>query len=67
MSKIKFLLVASLVFSMFTISCDSDSNDIEINEVEAPTNLEVSAQIVGATSVNSFGNGSGQVIFSATA
>ena len=62
MNKIKYLLV---VFSILIFSCESE--DYELGDIIAPTNLVITADIIGADSENPYGDGSGQVNFTATA
>ena len=62
MNKIKYLL---LIFSLFIFSCESE--DYELGDIIPPENLVISADIIGADSENPYGDGSGQVNFTATA
>ncbi|WP_159799361.1 family 16 glycosylhydrolase [Flavobacterium sp. MK4S-17] len=55
-----------LALFLFAISCQED--DVTFGNITAPTNLEVTYEIVGADGgANEFGDGSGKVNFKATA
>jgi len=62
MNKIKYLLI---VFSLFIFSCESE--DYELGNIIPPENLVISADIIGEDSENPYGDGSGQVNFTAFA
>lgn len=62
MNNIKYLLI---VFSLLIFSCETE--DYELGDIIAPSNLVITADIVGADSENPYGDGSGQVNFTATA
>lgn len=61
----KQFLPILLVAALFFIGCDKD--EPSIGDIIAPSELEVSATIVGADAENPFGDGSGLVNFSASA
>jgi len=61
--KIKNLLIIILTMSIF--SCQED--DQQFGEVVEPSNLTIEAEILGADEDNPNGDGSGEVIFSASA
>jgi hypothetical protein len=58
---IGFFLAAMLLFS----SCSNDAN-YSFGDIIAPSNVQITAEIVGADANNPFGDGSGTVNFSAT-
>ncbi len=62
MKNIKYLLIA---FSLLIFSCESE--DYELGDIVPPENLLISANIIGADSENPYGDGSGQVNFTASA
>lgn len=64
MKKIKVLIFSFLVLALAT-SCQED--DLEFGPITAPTNIQVTADIVGSDAANPNGDGSGVVNFSATA
>ncbi|WP_229731884.1 glycoside hydrolase family 16 protein [Psychroflexus planctonicus] len=55
----------STLMLVFLTSCVDD--DYNFGEIQAPTNLQISAEVVGATEEEPFGDGSGRVNFVATA
>ena len=57
------IVLLSLVF--MTFSCQDD--DTSVGDIIAPSNLVVTAEIVGADEANPYGDGSGSVIFSMSA
>lgn len=61
--------IFKIIFSIFLlatcVSCVDD--DFDFGELNNPTNLSVSTQIVGQTEENPFGDGSGEVVFNASA
>lgn len=67
MNQIKknILIAFSLLLLVFVISCQED--DHEFGDIIAPSNLSITAEIVGQDNANPDGDGSGQVIFTATA
>lgn len=63
---IKYVIVSLLlVFFGFLTGCQDDDN--EFGAIEAPSNLQIEHTIVNADAENEFGDGSGQVTFTATA
>ena len=62
MNRIKYLL---LILSLFIFSCESE--DYELGDIVPPSDLVISADIVGANADNPYGDGSGQVNFTASA
>ncbi len=66
MKKYNLILFLSVFGIMFiTNSCQTDEYDL--GELVAPTNVTVSYEIVGANAENPYGDGSGMVNFTATA
>ncbi len=65
MKNLKINLLFILALSLFTFSCQED--DAEFGEITAPTNLQISAEIIGVDANNPNGDGSGMVILTATA
>lgn len=66
MKKYNLILFLSLLGILFiTNSCQTDEYDL--GELVAPTNVTVSYEIVGANAENPYGDGSGMVNFTATA
>ena len=63
MKRINFLLIVLSLF-IYT-SCEQE--DYEFGDILSPTNLTISAAIQGADADNPYGDGSGYVIFTATA
>jgi hypothetical protein len=63
--KKKILIALSLLFIVFVISCQED--DHEFGDIIPPSNLNITAEIIGQDNANPDGDGSGQVIFTATA
>lgn len=54
-----------LLLSILGTSCVDD--DFEIGEIKAPSNLNVATEVVGVTEEMPYGDGSGEVIFEASA
>ncbi len=65
MKKLKNNIGIFLVFTLFLGSCQED--DATVGELIAPSNIQVTVDIVGADTNNPNGDGSGTVNFSATA
>ncbi|WP_452226557.1 glycoside hydrolase family 16 protein [Lacinutrix cladophorae] len=64
MKNIKYII--TLFFSLvFLVSCEEEN--YQFGDLTAPTNLQVSAEIIGQDTANPFGDGSGNVNFTATA
>ena len=63
MRRLKFLFVSILMVSFF--GCEQD--DYEFGDIQSPTNLVITADILGADDDNPFGDGSGYVTFTAVA
>jgi hypothetical protein len=61
--KFKTYLIALLCISLF--ACQED--DQQFGELRAPSNLNITAEVVGADAENPFGDGSGEVRFNVTA
>lgn len=59
------LITAFLMLALIFTGCTE--NDYEFGDITAPTALKITAQIVGATAANPYGDGSGKVNFTATA
>lgn len=63
---IKYIIASLLlVFFGFLTGCQDDDN--EFGAIEAPSNLQIEHTIVNADAENEFGDGSGEVTFTATA
>jgi beta-glucanase (GH16 family) len=62
--KIKSTILV-LLLSMVVVSCVDD--DFEFGELTTPANLSVSAEVVGQNEENPYGDGSGEVVFQASA
>ena len=54
-----------LLLSVLTVGCVDD--DFEFGELTNPTDLSVSMQVIGQSEENPFGDGSGEVVFDASA
>lgn len=65
MKKFKFLVTFFVLTSIFIVSCEDDNPNF--GDIVAPTNIEVTADIVGQDTDNPYGDGSGIVNFSASA
>ncbi len=66
MKKIKTLLLYTLLLPLFIFTgCQED--DFEFGDITAPSNLQVSVDIVGADANNPYGDGSGTVTVTASA
>ncbi len=65
MKKIKNLYV--IVFSLITVFYGCQENDYSFGEIITPSNIQITAEIVGADANNPNGDGSGAVNFKATA
>ncbi len=65
MKKLKYTIGIFLSLAFFMNSCQDDNYDF--GPITSPSNLQVSAQIVGQDADNPFGDGSGTVNFTATA
>jgi len=59
------LKLLSLAFVLFLYNCQDE--DKEFGDIIAPTNIQITAEIVGADGTNPNGDGSGVVNFTATA
>ena len=57
----------ALVFSLITVFYGCQENDYSFGEIIAPSNIEITAEIVGADANNPNGDGSGVVTFSVSA
>ena len=64
MKQIKYIVSLCLTIALFT-SCEDDNN--EFGPITAPTNVQVSAEIVGQDADNPYGDGDGFVTFTVTA
>jgi hypothetical protein len=64
MKNFKFLIALSILTSLFMMSCQDEPS---FGNVIAPSNIVVTAEVVGQDSENPFGDGSGTVNFSASA
>ncbi|MFD0977125.1 glycoside hydrolase family 16 protein [Salinimicrobium gaetbulicola] len=58
-------IALSVFMLVFYTSCVDD--DFEFGELTTPSNLSVSAEVVGQSEENPFGDGTGEVIFNASA
>lgn len=65
MTKIKTLVVVLLIGSILLISCEDAT--YEFGDIKTPTNIQVTATLVGKDADHPNGDGSGYVDFSATA
>ncbi|OUR90834.1 glucan endo-1,3-beta-D-glucosidase [Flavobacteriales bacterium 34_180_T64] len=65
MKNFKYILSSFLVLALFASSCQED--DISIGDITAPTNLVITAEVVGVDAENPFGDGSGLVNMTAFA
>jgi hypothetical protein len=65
MNKIKYIYI--VLFSFAAILAGCQENDYSFGEIIAPSNIEITAEIVGADANNPNGDGSGAVNFKATA
>ena len=66
MKNIKFLF-KTVFIAVATLLVGCEEENYEFGDLTAPTNLVVTAHIVGASAENPNGDGSGVVNFSATA
>jgi beta-glucanase (GH16 family) len=57
--------IVSILSLFFLVKCQKE--DATFGDIATPTNLQVTAEIVGKNAVNPFGDGSGKVNFVATA
>jgi hypothetical protein len=58
-------IILSLLVLLVIVSCQDD--DQQFGEINAPSNIDITAEIIGADSENPNGDGSGEVIFTAKA
>ncbi|WJJ97048.1 family 16 glycosylhydrolase [Algibacter luteus] len=65
MKNIKYYIV--MIFSLALVFTSCQEDDASIGDIIAPSNVTISAEIVGADAANPYGDGSGIVNFSATA
>lgn len=65
MKIIKIIKSLTLLSLFALVACHDDNHSF--GEVVAPTNLQIEVDVVGADEDNPFGDGSGQVVFSASA
>ncbi|MFG6685315.1 glucan endo-1,3-beta-D-glucosidase [Mariniflexile sp. HNIBRBA6329] len=65
MKNFKYIIGVFLTFLMLFTSCQDDN--VEFGDLIAPTNIQLSVDIVGADATNPNGDGSGTVNFTATA
>lgn len=65
MKNIKYILGIFLLISFVFTSCEED--DKEFGDLITPSNITITAQIKGKTATNPFGDGSGEVTFTAKA
>ncbi|MAD97204.1 MAG: glucan endo-1,3-beta-D-glucosidase [Flavobacteriaceae bacterium] len=56
-----------LLFSLAIVFNGCQENDYSFGEIVAPSNIQITASIVGADAANPNGDGSGEVVFTATA
>ena len=63
MKNFKFL-ISFLLTTILMVSCEEDAS---IGDIVAPSNIQVTAEIIGVDADHPFGDGSGVVNFSATA
>jgi len=64
MKNFKYIITFLSLILLFS-SCEKET--FEFGDIVTPSDLQISAQIVGADATNPFGDGSGEVIFTATA
>ncbi len=67
MKNMKNLKYVMLFFLSLTLMVSCDEEDYEFGDITTPTNLQVSAEIVGMDATNPYGDGTGVVNFTATA
>lgn len=65
MKKFKYITFSVVALFLLVMSCQDD--DAEFGDIVAPTNLQITADIVGVDAANPNGDGSGVVNFTATA
>lgn len=65
MKNIKFLNLVIIVVMTVFMGCQE--NDYSFGEIIAPSNIQITAEIIGADATNPNGDGSGEVKFTATA
>lgn len=65
MKNIKYLNIVILLFVTIFMGCQE--NDYTFGDIIAPSNIQISAEIIGADATNPNGDGSGEVKFTATA
>jgi hypothetical protein len=63
----KFKNIYIILFSLMVAFTGCQENDYKFGEIVSPSNLTITAEIVGADAANPFGDGSGTVNFSAIA
>lgn len=66
MKNIKYT-IGLLLFSMLVFTSCEKAEDKEFGDIIAPSNVQLSAMLVGQDDANPYGDGSGTVTFSATA
>ena len=67
MKDLKFLLKTLVIVATTLVLTSCGQEDYEFGDIVTPTNLEITAQIVGQDANNPFGDGSGEVVFTASA
>ena len=65
MKNFKYIMFCLVTFCLAVTSCQDD--DATFGDITAPSNLQITAEIVGADAANPNGDGSGTVNFSASA
>ena len=65
MKKIFFIKLLSFCFLLLLVSCQEDG--LGFGDINSPSNLQITAEIVGKNNTNPFGDGSGKVNFIAKA
>lgn len=66
MKNIKYITGLFLLFALVFTSCEK-AVDKDFGDIVAPSNVQITAMVVGQDESNPFGDGSGTVTFSATA
>lgn len=56
-----------LIFCMLAFFTSCDDENYEFGDLQAPSNVQITAEVVGADADNPYGDGSGQVNFKASA
>lgn len=65
MKNLKYLFASLFALSLIFVGCEEE--EYEFGDIISPSNLQITANIVGADASNPYGDGSGEVIFTANA